>query len=246
MKLSFSFFSPLALSFFFLLSSSHGLRVGFYKDSCPEVETIVRETVISYFKKDPTITASVLRLHFHDCFVRGCDGSVLINSTKTNLAEKEAKPNHTLRGFYVIDSAKAAVENKCPEIVSCADIAALAARDAVSLVRNSSGQEWEVGEGRQLVRGGDGGRDGVVSTKSEALKNLPSPLEGIAELKKLFGSKGLTMKDLVVLSGGHAIGRSHCDAFSNRLYNFTGKGDMDPSLDPSYAAQLKKSASQGT
>lgn len=32
---------------------------------------------------------------------------------------------------------------------------------------------------------------------------------------------------------------AHCNFFSNRLYNFTGKGDSDPSLNSTYAAFLK-------
>lgn len=65
---------------------------------------------------------------------QGCDGSVLLNSTSTNQAEKEALPNQTLRDFYVIDAIKSAVEKKWPGVVSCADILALAARDSVELV----------------------------------------------------------------------------------------------------------------
>lgn len=69
--------------------------------------------------------------------LQGCDGSVLLNSTgKKNVAEKDAPPNQTLRGFGVIDRIKARLEKACPETVSCADIVALVARDVVFLVRN--------------------------------------------------------------------------------------------------------------
>ena len=44
-----------------------------------------------------------------------------------------------------------------------------------------------------------GRRDGRISRKSEV--NLPSPLSGIAALKKKFFDKGLNTRDLVVLSG---------------------------------------------
>lgn len=40
-------------------------------------------------------------------------------------------------------------------------------------------------------------------------------------------------------AGAHTIGISQCSSFSNRLYNFTGKGDMDPSFNKHYAAKLK-------
>ena len=46
------------------------LAVGFYSKSCPRAESIVRSTVQSYYKADPTIAAGLLRLHFHDCFVQ--------------------------------------------------------------------------------------------------------------------------------------------------------------------------------
>lgn len=64
--------------------------------------------------------------------LQGCDGSVLIDSTANNTAEKDAFPNQSLAGFDVIDEVKTALEKACPGIVSCADIVALAARDSVS------------------------------------------------------------------------------------------------------------------
>ncbi|XP_012086400.2 peroxidase 27 [Jatropha curcas] len=172
-------------------------------------------------------------MHFHDCFVRGCDGSILLSSTKNNQAEKEAIPNQTLRGFQVIDAVKYELEKCCPGVVSCADILALVARDAVLMI---GGPFWDVPTGR---------RDGTVSVSTEALTQLPSPFANITQLKQNFAAKGLSVKDLVVLSGGHTIGIGHCFIISNRLYNFTGKGDTDPSLDPKYAAQLKKKCKPG-
>ncbi|CAN4097084.1 unnamed protein product [Withania somnifera] len=166
-------------------------------------------------------------MHFHDCFVRGCDGSVLLNSTKGNQAEKDAIPNQSLRGFQVIDAAKSALEKECPGIVSCSDILALAARDAVSLI---NGPTWPVPLGR---------RDGRVSILSEASKKLPTPFDNFTTLKTTFAALGLNVKDLVVLSGGHTIGMSHCFSFSSRLYNFSGKGDMDPNMEQNYINHLK-------
>lgn len=63
--------------------------------------------------------------------MQGCDGSVLVNSTSNNQAEKEATPNLTLRGFDFIDRVKSLLEAECPGIVSCADTLALVARDSI-------------------------------------------------------------------------------------------------------------------
>ena len=64
---------------------------------------------------------------------QGCDASVLLESTAGNTAEKDAIPNLSLAGFDVIEDIKEALEEKCPGIVSCADILTLATRDAVSI-----------------------------------------------------------------------------------------------------------------
>lgn len=59
---------------------------------------------------------------------------MLLNSTKNNKAEKDGPPNISLHAFYVIDNAKKELEALCPGVVSCADILAVTARDAVALV----------------------------------------------------------------------------------------------------------------
>lgn len=69
---------------------------------------------------------------YYLCILQGNDASVLLDSTPTNKAEKEAIPNLSLSGYDVIDEIKAALEEKCSGTVSCADILAMATRDAVS------------------------------------------------------------------------------------------------------------------
>ncbi|CAN1843734.1 Peroxidase 3 [Linum perenne] len=158
----------------------------------------------------------------------GCDASVMINSTSNNTAEKAATPNLTLRGFNFLDGLKSLLERECPGVVSCADILALTARDSVALI---GGPTWRVPTGR---------RDGRVSNSTEALNAIPPPTSNFTTLQTLFGNVGLDLKDLVLLSAAHTIGISHCNSFSARLYNFTGRGNgQDPSLDSEYATKLK-------
>ncbi|KAG5031618.1 hypothetical protein JHK82_015220 [Glycine max] len=150
------------------------------------------------------IAAGLVRMHFHDYFIRGCDASVLLDSTSTNTAEKDSPANKpSLRGYEVNDNAKAKLEAVCPGIVSCADIVAFAARDSVELegLAMMFQQEEEIAESHQLQ---------------------------IQEQR------------------AHTIGRSHCWAFSSRLYNFSSTSSQDPSLDPSYAALLKRQCPQGS
>ncbi|KAL0387003.1 UNVERIFIED_CONTAM: Peroxidase 10 [Sesamum radiatum] len=204
------------------------LAYSFYDKSCPNLFMIVRWGVWAALQNDTRIAASLLRLHFHDCFVDGCDGSVLLDDTNTFKGEKNAFPNHnSIRGFEVIDSIKADVEKSCPSTVSCADVLALAAREAVVL---SGGPFWLVSFGRL---------DSLTASEKSANEQLPAPFEPIENITAKFVAKGLDLKDMVVLSGGHTIGFARCLTFKNRLFNFKGSGKPDPSLDPSMLSGLQ-------
>ncbi|VVA09951.1 PREDICTED: peroxidase [Prunus dulcis] len=236
------------------------LSSNYYDKSCPNVDQIVSNAVKKAAANDRTVPAALLRMHFHDCFIRGCDASVLLNSKGSNQAEKDGPPNISLHAFYVIDNAKKQVEASCPGVVSCADILALAARDAVV---QSGGPNWDVPKGR---------KDGRTSKATET-RQLPAPTFNISQLQQSFSQRGLSLNDLVALSGkltsisqlqlqllfhifhlsqeemesltidtsagGHTLGFSHCSSFQNRIHNFNATHDVDPSLQPSFAASLK-------
>lgn len=51
-------------------SVSSQLQVGFYRTSCSLAELIVKDEVIKAFLRDRGVAAGLLRMHFHDCFVR--------------------------------------------------------------------------------------------------------------------------------------------------------------------------------
>ncbi|CAA7405230.1 unnamed protein product [Spirodela intermedia] len=182
------------------------LEIDLYRSSCPTAEEIIFGGVQRAVAGDPRMAASLLRLHFHDCFVNGCDGSVLLDDSPAFAGEKTAGPNaNSLRGFEVVDGIKLELEASCPGIVSCADILAVAARDAVALL---GGPTWDAELGR---------RDSLTASKSAANKNIPGPNSDLRALVDRFNRLGLSPRDMVALSGGHTIGNARCSSFSSRL-----------------------------
>ncbi|KAG6570628.1 Peroxidase 4, partial [Cucurbita argyrosperma subsp. sororia] len=213
----------LALFAVFMGHSSAHLSPEFYYKSCPKLLSTVQAGVRSAVAKEPRMGASLLRLHFHDCFVNGCDGSILLEDTPTFTGEQTAAPNNrSVRGFNVIESIKKNVEKVCPGVVSCADILTLSARDSVVAL---GGPSWKVKLGR---------RDSKTASFSDVVGAIPPPTSTLDTLINRFNTKGLSPRDLVALSGAHTIGQARCLFFKNRIYNETN-------IDKSFAKERQRS-----
>nr|POE84707.1 cationic peroxidase 1 [Quercus suber] len=190
--------------------ASAQLSLTYYAKTCPRALSIIQTAVNNAVVKEHRMGASLLRLHFHDCFVNGCDASVLLDDTSSFTGEKTAGPNvDSLRGFEVIDTIKTSLESACPGVVSCADILAVAARDSVVAL---AGPSWTVQLGR---------RDSTTASLSAANSDLPSPAMDLKDLISTFSSKGFSTKEMVALSGSHTIGQARCLMFRGRIYNET-------------------------
>ncbi|KAL0291315.1 UNVERIFIED_CONTAM: Peroxidase 4 [Sesamum angustifolium] len=206
----------LAILLVFLSSSSAQISTDFYSKSCPNLFATVKSVVHSAIQNEARMGASLLRLFFHDCFVNGCDGSILLDDTSSFTGEKGAVPNrNSARGFDVVDQIKAAVEKACPGVVSCADVLAIAARDSVVIL---GGPDWNVKLGR---------RDARTASRAAANNGIPPPTSNLNALISRFNALGLSTKDLVALSGSHTIGQARCTSFRARIYN---ESNLDTSL----------------
>ncbi|KAM7275673.1 hypothetical protein ACFE04_017539 [Oxalis oulophora] len=197
------------------------LSPNFYASTCPKLFSAVESTMRAAIAKETRVGASILRLFFHDCFVNGCDGSVLLDDTSTFIGEKNAAPNkNSARGFDVIDQIKTAVDKVCPGKVSCADVLAIAARDSIVIY---GGPDWNVKLGR---------RDARTASQAAANKSIPATTTNLNQLISRFSSFGLSTQDLVALSGAHTIGQARCTSFRGRIYN-------ESNIDASFASTRK-------
>ncbi|KAF3335416.1 Lignin-forming anionic peroxidase [Carex littledalei] len=215
----------IAIAMLFAFSLKHcqaSLTPNYYDYTCPQAIPIIRSAIRIAIAKERRMAASLIRLHFHDCFVQGCDGSVLLKDTPWFTGEQTAlQNNNSIRGMEVIDAAKWAVEAVCPKIVSCADIVALAAKDSSEYV---NGPTWTVKLGR---------RDSTTANKDLAAADLPFGGDNLDVLIAKFARKELNAKEMVALSGAHTIGQAQCVTFRGRIYNETN-------IDPGFALHRRR------
>ncbi|PHT58922.1 Peroxidase 54 [Capsicum baccatum] len=220
-------YSKIMIFLMLFLCVNSQLTQNFYSKTCPNLLKIVRKEVQSAIKNEMRMAASLLRLHFHDCFVNGCDASLLLDGN-SNTSEKFTPANlNSARGYEVIDNIKTAVENACSGVVSCADILAIAARDSVLL---SGGPFWKVLLGR---------RDGLAANFSGSSNALPAPFDPLNTIISKFEAVGLNLTDVVSLSGAHTIGLARCTSFDSRLRNFNGTNSPDTTLDTTLVSELQ-------
>ncbi|KAL9235427.1 hypothetical protein vseg_010185 [Gypsophila vaccaria] len=203
--------------------SKEELRVGFYRGKCNnsyiDIQGFIEEEIEKQFYYDRTLTAAFLRLQFHDCFVKGCDASITIDGPDT---ERVAPANGGVRDYQLIDSIKAKVEEICPDIVSCADIIAIATKVVLKL---GGGPDYPVETGR---------RDGLRSAKEDV--KLPHPAMSVARSYEFFHAENFTLEEMVTLLGCHTVGIAHCALFEKRLYY--GTPEYDPLMDESLRQKL--------
>ncbi|XP_028767924.1 peroxidase 12 [Neltuma alba] len=213
----------------------NGLSWTFYESSCPGVESMVTKHLKSVFKKDIGQAPALLRIFFHDCFVQGCDGSILLDAiAPSNQSERDSRSNGGIRteALKTIDDIRELVHKKCGRVVSCADIVALAGRDAVVL---TGGPSFPVPLGR---------RDSLTLNFDET-SNLPSPFANTTGTIKTFDDQKFDVTDVVALSGAHTFGRSHCNSFSDRVSG-TSPAPIDQTLLKNLKATCPSASSPNT
>ncbi|KAK7279802.1 hypothetical protein RJT34_24860 [Clitoria ternatea] len=198
----------------------NGLSWNYYSLNCPRVEKIVRNHLQKVFQQDSGQAPALLRIFFHDCFVQGCDGSILLDGSPN---EKDQPANIGIRAeaLQTIEDLRSLVHKQCGRIVSCSDLVVLAAREAVS---QSGGPKFEVPLGR---------KDGVTFSIS-GTNNLPAPFFKTSEVLNAFAPRNFDATDVVALSGAHTFGRAHCSTFFSRI------NQTDPPIDASLAKNLSK------
>ncbi|RHN68489.1 putative peroxidase [Medicago truncatula] len=85
------------------------------------------------------------------------------------------------------------------------------------------GPSWDVGLGR---------RDSITASRSDANNSIPAPFFNLSTLKTNFANQGLSVEDLVALSGAHTIGLARCVQFRAHIYN-------DSNVDPLFRKSLQ-------
>ncbi|ONK81575.1 uncharacterized protein A4U43_C01F30710 [Asparagus officinalis] len=139
----------------------------------------------------------------------GCDASILLETdyNKGITSELLSSRNFGIRNIDSIAKIKSIVEEFCPGQVSCADIIALAAREAVAY---SGGPKIVIPLGR---------KDSTMGSNLRADDELPSASTGVDDAVRIFMGREMSIEETVALLGAHTLGVGHCISIAHRLYN---------------------------
>ncbi|TMW90057.1 hypothetical protein EJD97_016239 [Solanum chilense] len=134
------------------------LSANFYSTTCPNVSSIVQNVIQQALQSDARIGASLIRLHFHDCFVN--------MQLQTQIPQEVSTSLTTLKQLL-----------KVLAVVSCADILALAAESSVSL---AGGPSWNVLLGRRDSRtANQAGANTSIPSSTEGLTNITAKFTAV-------------------------------------------------------------------
>nr|BAK06723.1 predicted protein [Hordeum vulgare subsp. vulgare] len=177
-----------------LICSEPSWRPAGRRRSCPRGSTrararaalgVVASVVQSAVANESRVGASILRLFFHDCFVQGCDGSLLLDDTASFQGRRWQRPT---TGQYV--GSRSSTPSRWPSRRSAQ--ASSPAPTSSPSPPGTASSPWAGKVGR---------RDSTTASFSGANNNIPPPTSGLANLTSLFAAQGLSHKDMVALSG---------------------------------------------
>lgn len=118
--------------------------------------------------------------------LQGCDASIMLNGPNSELVSDN---NFGIRRLDFIDNVKSTMETMCAKTVSCADIIALAGREAVF---HSGGPDIQIPLGR---------KDSASASNFNADKSLPSATSSVSSMLSLFGTFGMTTEESLAILG---------------------------------------------
>ncbi|CAN6226601.1 unnamed protein product [Urochloa humidicola] len=231
----------------------------FYDTTCPRALATIKTAVDAAVAQEPRMAASLLRLHFHDCFVQA-----------SHLASNSSEFIHACIsiGIYLyayICNAGSTINihpfQGCDASVLLADTATFtgeqkAGSNAGSLrgftvVDNIKAQVEAVcpqtvscadilavaARDSVVALGGPswtvllGRRDSTTASQSLANSDLPAATSSLSQLITAFGNKNLNPTDMVALSGAHTIGQAQCQNFRDHI--------TESNINPTFAASLR-------
>ncbi|KAL6657081.1 hypothetical protein ACP70R_004861 [Stipagrostis hirtigluma subsp. patula] len=204
-----------------LVNGAAGLRVVCYRKSCPKAESIVKRVTCARAAADPSLAAKMLRMERLVMLTR-LDASVIQRGatrrccSTARRARRRRCPTNRWAGWARWTRPRRRWSRRAPG----ADVLALATRDAVSFQFRRS--LWKVETRR---------RDSRTSFEGDGFK-VPKLESTFPELKGNFSERGLSVADLVALSGAHTLGRINCTFVTQRL--FPGDGGLDALIDRRY------------